>query len=72
MKFTDYEAQGLVPLVENSPLLSWFYAVFSVRGFSTLLGFVELGIGLLIALRLANPAFSAAADCFPRGSSSRL
>jgi reactive chlorine resistance protein C len=28
MKFTDYEAQGLVPLVENSPLLSWFYAVF--------------------------------------------
>ena len=57
MKFTDYEAQGLVPLVENSPLLSWFYALFSVRGFSTFLGFLELSIGLLIALRLASPIF---------------
>ena len=45
MKFTDYEANGLVPLVENSPLLGWFYAVLSVRGFSTFLGFVELSIG---------------------------
>lgn len=67
MKFTDYEAQGLVPLVENSPLLSWFYAVFSVRGFSTFLGFVELGIGLLIALRLANPIFSVAGGLLSAG-----
>ena len=67
MKFTDYEAQGLVPLVENSPLLSWFYAVFSVRGFSTFLGFVELSIGLLIALRLANPFFSAAGGLLSAG-----
>src|SRR5215813_4315197 len=59
MKFTDYEAQGLVPLVKNSPLLSWFYVLFSVRGFSTFLGFLELSIGLLIALRLASPVFSA-------------
>jgi reactive chlorine resistance protein C len=50
MKFTEYEAQGLVPLVSNSPLLSWFYAVFSVRGFSTFLGFVEISIGLLVPL----------------------
>lgn len=67
MKFTDYEAQGLVPLVENSPLLSWFYAVFSVRGFSTFLGFVELSIGLLIALRLASPVFSAAGGLLSAG-----
>ena len=67
MKFTDYEAQGLVPLVENSPLLSWFYAVFSVRGFSTFLGFVELSIGLLIALRLASPFFSAAGGLLSAG-----
>jgi hypothetical protein len=59
MKFTEYEANGLVPLVENSPLLSWFYALLSVRGFSNFLGFLELGVGLLIALRLANPIFSA-------------
>jgi reactive chlorine resistance protein C len=67
MKFTDYEAQGLVPLVENSPLLSWFYAVFSVRGFSTFLGFLELSIGLLIALRLASPVFSAAGGLLSAG-----
>ena len=67
MKFTDYEAQGLVPLVENSPLLSWFYALFSVRGFSTFLGFLELSIGLLIALRLASPIFSAAGGLLSTG-----
>ncbi|WP_108512978.1 YkgB family protein [Bradyrhizobium algeriense] len=67
MKFTEYEANGLVPLVENSPLVSWFYALFSVRGFSTFLGFLELNIGLLIALRLANPIFSAAGGFLSAG-----
>ncbi|MEY9358687.1 putative membrane protein YkgB [Bradyrhizobium yuanmingense] len=67
MKFTEYEALGLVPLVENSPLLSWFYALFSVRGFSTFLGFLEISIGLLIALRLANPIFSAAGGLLSAG-----
>lgn len=67
MKFTAYEADGLVPLVQNSPLLSWFYDLFSVRGFSTFLGFLELGIGLLIALRLASPRFSAAGGLLSAG-----
>lgn len=67
MKFTEYEANGLVPLVENSPLLSWFYVLFSVRGFSTFLGFLELSIGLLIALRLASPFFSAAGGLLSAG-----
>ena len=59
MKFTAYEAEGLVPLVSNSPLVSWMYNIFSVRGFSTFLGFVELTIGLLIAGRIVSPALSA-------------
>ena len=67
MKFTDYEAQGLVPLVENSPLVSWFYALLSVRGFSTFLGFVELSIGLLIVLRFVNPIFSVAGGLLSAG-----
>jgi reactive chlorine resistance protein C len=67
MKFTAYEAEGLVPLVQNSPLVSWFYALLSVRGFSTFLGFVELSIGLLIALRLVNPIFSAAGGLLSAG-----
>ena len=59
MKFTAYEAEGLVPLVQNSPILFWMYDIFSVRGFSTFLGFVELTIGLLIAGRLVSPILSA-------------
>lgn len=50
MKFTAYEAQGLVPLVENSPPLAWMYDIFSVRGFSTFLGVVEITIGMLTAV----------------------
>lgn len=59
MKFTAYEAEGLVPLVSNSPLLSWFYSIFSVSSFSAFLGVLELSIGALIAARLVNPALSA-------------
>jgi len=59
MKFTAYEAEGLVPLVQNSPLLSWMYDIFSVRGFSTFLGFVEVTIGLLIVGRILSPVLSA-------------
>lgn len=59
MKFTSYEANGLVPLVENSPLLSWTYAIFSVQGFSNLLGGLEISIGMLIAARLLSPLASA-------------
>jgi len=59
MKFTAYEAQGLVPLVGNSPLLSWMYSIFPVRGFSTFLGVLELTIGLLIAGRIVSPVLSA-------------
>ncbi|WP_419904395.1 YkgB family protein [Kiloniella sp.] len=59
MKFTAYEAQGLVPLIENSPLLSWVYEVFSVRVFSNILGVIEVCIGLLIALRFFSPKLSA-------------
>ena len=38
MKFTAYEAEGIRPLVANSPLMSWVYRVMSVGGFSSLLG----------------------------------
>ncbi|MFK0088564.1 YkgB family protein [Pseudomonas sp. NPDC090755] len=58
MKFTHYEAQGLVPLVGNSPLLGWVYLVFSVDTFSSLLGVLELSIGVLIAGRLLSPRLS--------------
>ena len=59
MKFTDYEAEGIKPLVANSPPMSWIYKIMSVGGFSSLLGMVEVAIGVLIALRPVWPLGSA-------------
>lgn len=51
MKFTEYEALAIKPMVERSILMSWVYSFFSVRAFSNLLGVVEIVAGVLIALR---------------------
>ena len=59
MKFTAYEAEGIRPFVSNSPLLSWVYGPLSVRGFSALLGVIEVAIALLIAARPFWPRASA-------------
>jgi reactive chlorine resistance protein C len=59
MKFTAYEAEGIKPLVANSPLMGWVYNLMSVTAFSSLLGVVEIAIGVLIALRPVWPAGSA-------------
>jgi len=59
MKFTAYEAEGIRLYVANSALMSWVYGLISVRGFSALLGIVEVAIALLIALRFISPRASA-------------
>jgi reactive chlorine resistance protein C len=59
MKFTEYEAVGIQPLVASSPFMSWLYGLVSVREFSTALGIVEIGIALLIVLRPWAPLASA-------------
>jgi reactive chlorine resistance protein C len=59
MKFTAYEAAGIQPLVANSPLMSWVYAIFSERAFSALLGVVEVAIAAMIALRPVSAKVSA-------------
>ena len=59
MKFTTYEAEGIRPFVANSPLMSWVYGPLSVRGFSAVLGVVEVAIALLIAARPFWPRASA-------------
>jgi uncharacterized membrane protein YkgB len=59
MKFTAYEAAGIQPLVANSPLMSWVYAVFSERAFSALLGIVEVAVATMIALRPISAKISA-------------
>jgi hypothetical protein len=51
LKFTACEAQGIQPLVANSPLMFWLYRIFSLQGVSNLIGLIEIVVALLIALR---------------------
>jgi uncharacterized membrane protein YkgB len=51
LKFTVGEAQGIQPLVVNSPLMSWLYRIFSLQGVSNLIGLIEIVVALLMALR---------------------
>src|SRR5262245_36705969 len=59
MKFTAYEAEGIRPFVENSPLFAWTYPVFGVQGLSNILGATEILVGLLVAARPWLPRVSA-------------
>jgi uncharacterized membrane protein YkgB len=51
MKFTSYEANGIQPLMANSPIMGWLYRFLSVQGFSDLLGVVEIAIAIIGAIR---------------------
>jgi uncharacterized membrane protein YkgB len=51
LKFMRYEAEGIVPLVSESPFMSWVYDVFSVSTFSALLGVFEIAAAVLLAVK---------------------
>lgn len=59
LKFTAFEAQGIQPLVANSPFMSWVYDVLSVTAFSAVLGVVEVAAAILIAVKPWWPRLSA-------------
>lgn len=59
LKFTAYEAEGIKPLVENNPLVSWAYGLLGLKGFSGVIGVIEIVLGLLIATRSSQPRLSA-------------
>ena len=67
MKFTAYEAEGIRLYVSNSPLMSWVYEIMSVRGFSALLGVVEVGVAVLVAARPLSPRASAVGSALAVG-----
>jgi uncharacterized membrane protein YkgB len=58
MKFTAYEAEGISKYVDDSPLMRWVYGLMSHRGFSAVLGVVELTVAILIAARPFAPRAS--------------
>lgn len=67
MKFTAYEAEGIRPFVENSPLFAWTYPVFGVQGLSNILGVTEILVGFLIATRPWLPRLSAVGSLLAMG-----
>jgi uncharacterized membrane protein YkgB len=67
-KFAAFEAEGIRPLVEHSPLLSWLYPVFGVRGTSALIGVVEISAALMMCARHWRPALSAAGSLIAAGT----
>ncbi|MFG1791311.1 YkgB family protein [Nocardia sp. NPDC049149] len=62
MKFFAFEAQGIQPLIENSPLMSWLYNFLSMTALSAVLGVIEVALGLLIASWKWVPGLSALAS----------
>ena len=59
LKFTAYEAEGIMGLVADSPLMGWVYDIVSVRTFSAALGVLELTVAALIAVKPWWPRLSA-------------
>ncbi|MEO7311988.1 MAG: DUF417 family protein [Chitinophagaceae bacterium] len=59
LKFTVYEADGVQPLGEHSPFLSWIVRLLGANGFASLLGVIEIALGLLICCRVFAPKLSA-------------
>ncbi len=57
-KFTLAEAEGIKPLIEHSPLLSWMYSFLSLQAASNLIGAIEISVALLMALRPISPRAS--------------
>ena len=69
LKFTQYEAAGIAPLVMNSPLVGWWHSLFGIAGTSHMLGVYEILTGLLLAARpfkarLASIGGAMASICF--------
>ena len=60
MKFTAYEAAGIAPFIEHSPIMSWLHVLFGVQGASYFLGVAELTTGILLVIGSFNALFSMA------------
>ena len=58
-KWFEYEAKALIPFISDSPLVSWLYLVFGIRGASWFLGVSEWTFGGLILLGYWNKKLGA-------------
>ena len=60
LKFANFEAHQIQPLVANSPFMGWLYTIFPVNAFSALLGVFEVTAAVLLALKPVVPKLSIA------------
>ena len=58
LKFANFEAHQIQPLVANSPFMGWRYNIFPVNAFSALLGVFELTAAVLLAIKPVAPKLS--------------
>jgi uncharacterized membrane protein YkgB len=58
LKFANFEAHQISPLVANSPFMGWLYGFLSEYTFSALLGVVELTAAVLLAIKPIAPKLS--------------
>lgn len=56
-KWFQYEADVLIPYINNGPLISWLYPVFGIRGATWFLGISEWSFGTLLFLGFWNKKF---------------
>jgi uncharacterized membrane protein YkgB len=59
MKFTAYEANGIAPFVQNSPIMGWLNTAFGVQGASHVVGVLELSTAAALIVGAFVPMFSA-------------
>ena len=75
LKFAEYEAENIQPMVSTSPLFSRFNERLGARKTARLIGLTEIAMGALIAARPLSPRASAigslGATAPPLASSSR-
>ena len=60
LKFANFEAHQIQPLVANSPFMGWLFHIFPVYTFSALLGVFELSAAVLLAIKPVAPKLSIA------------
>jgi reactive chlorine resistance protein C len=58
LKFANFEAHQIQPLVANSPFMGWVYHVFPVYPFSAVLGVFEVAAAVLLAIKPVAPKLS--------------
>lgn len=58
LKFADYEAHQIAPLVAHSPFMGWLYNFLPEYTFSALLGVFEVSAAVLLAIKPLAPRLS--------------